>query len=224
MGFAKGSVMVSAGRMLKMNLAALVLCTVVIAAWTPKASALGIADAIYFGGTAYFELADVQGRGLDFIPLESSMQNAFGSFSLGLSNFSSIGALDASTYGQENWTFTNTSGTALYDVQLLITWVYIDEGVKGDFGDVGIAGADLYIAPIAGKYVAAFDLGDIASGATSNPLTIQYHAPNGFGTDAQSEFLRPIVGIGLYANAIPEPSAALLFALGGLSVTIFRRR
>jgi hypothetical protein len=202
---------------------ALVVCSVVSGVWASQASALSISDAIYFGGTAYLELADVQGRGLDFTPLESSMQNVFSSFSLDITNISAIGALPVSNYGQEDWTFTNDSDSALYDVQFLVTFVYVDEG-SSLYGEAGIAGDDLYIVPIAGVYVAAFDLGDIAAGATSGPVTLQYHAPNGFSAGVETDYVLPMTGYGLYANTVPEPSAALLFALGILIMGIYGRR
>ena len=203
---------------------ALVVCSVVSGVWASQASALSISDAIYFGGTPFLELADVQGEGLDFIPLESSMENVRGSFSLDVDNISAIGARPISNYGQEDWTFTNESDSALYDVQFLVTFVYVDEGTKGLYGDAGIAGDDLYIVPIAGVYVAAFDLGDIAAGATSAPVTIQYHAPDGFSEGIRTDYVLPMTGYHLYANAIHEPGAALLFAFGILSVGLSRRR
>ncbi len=203
---------------------ALIMCSAVSVVWASQASALSISDAIYFGGTPYFELADVEGRGLDFVPLGSSLENVYGSFSVETDNVSSIGARPVSNYGQEDWTFTNTGDSALYDVQFLVTFVYVDRGIKGLYGDVGIAGDDLYIVPIAGVYVAAFDLGDIAAGATSSPITLQYHAPRGFAGGIQTDYKLPQTGYGVYANAIPEPGAALLFVAGILTVGISGRR
>lgn len=202
---------------------ALVMSVAVSGVWVSPASALGISDAIYFGGTPFFELADVEGRGLDFVPFEDPMENVFGSLSLETSNVSSIGGLPVSNYGQEDWTFTNESDSALHDVQFVVTFVFVDQGVKGSYGDVGIAGEDLYIVPVAGVYVAAFDLGDIAAGATSVPITLQFHAPDGFATGLRTDYVLPRVGYGLYASAIPEPGAALLFAIGILTVGISGR-
>ena len=105
---------------------ALVMCIAVSGVWSSQASALPISNAIYFGGTPFFELADVEGRGLDFVPLQSSMENLQSSFSLDTGNVSAIGALPVSNYGQEDWTFTNESDSALYDVQFLVTFVYVD--------------------------------------------------------------------------------------------------
>ncbi len=215
-------------------LAGLALFVLVGGGWATQASALGITDAIYFGGTPYFELADVAGKGLDFTPLETSMENVFGSFDATQSNPAAIGGRFLGNFGKEDWTFTNTSDSALYDVQFLVTYVYVDEGTKGAFGDVGIAGDDLYIVPIAGVYVAAFDLGDVASGATSSPVTLKYHAPKGFSAGINTDYALPMTGYGLFANAtggdprdgenpIPEPSAALLFGAGFLSLMISRR-